>query len=823
MKNTLNLRILYSVITGLLLMAAVSNIIHFAILNPRVSDQCFWTSRDDGEGLEITTVVRGGTADKAGIRESDILLRIDDLKIGNIEQAQTYVDQHKPGDVLIFHLERDGRPIEAAVTLIKRSPLMPAISFGVGLLFLLVGFLVVFKKPLMRTPRLFYFFSWTFSVMLSFNYFSQDQQFYQIIRVVHFTGIILWGPSMVHFFMNFPLRLPLLHKHPNSVFIFYIPAVVVFGYMLIFDASLEILANLVVGLYFAASFVLLGYSSDKITNPHERKSIRVVNLGMYFGLAPLGILAFFPEFLINLFGLTAVAATYCLMGLVPISFGYSIMRYGLMDVEIIFKRSLVYSLWTSSFVLLYFIVVMGLGGYLANTYGFGGQAANLFFLILVAVAFQPVRNAIQNFVDKRFFRERHEYQQTLLRLSQDLPGQTDITAITGHVSKTISSAMNVSEVTVNLYDEGRSEYILHASCNDDCETDFTWKAGSSGLVDILKRERTCCLFYKIEEDERYNELPITEKIKIEKAGIILSVPMYYKEDLIGMINLGPKASTQVYSQEDMDLLMTVAGNTAIALSNARLHLEEVQRKQLENELSMARKIQEGLLPKSDPVLPGFEITGVSIPSSLMGGDYFDFIRVSKSHFLFLVGDVSGKGMPAAIYMSKIQGMIQMAASNDYSPKNILVNVNRQIYRKLDRNAFITMTVGLLDVERGKLTVSRAGHMPMLLNHKNESKYIYSKGIGLGLEQGDLFNHQLEEAKITLKKGDTCILFSDGLTEAMNPQKETYGEDRLLSLVQSNGYQSVVELKDLILSDIETFQAGELQNDDITIVLIRRLA
>ncbi len=813
MRN--KLKILYSAITILLVIPTTSNFLHRIHFDPQVIVEFSLQDNNETSETVVTFIKEGGSADLAGIKVNDILLGFDSIKF------LTWRNKHQPGDKLAFKIRRGSEELDVVVTLAQRNRLMPVLTYLVGMLFLVVGFVVVIKKPEMRTPRLFYFFSATFFNMLVFSFISVNQPFYDVVTTIRLAGLILLGPSMVHFFMNFPKRISFLHKYPKAVFLVYLPAILVWTYVLYFNKHF-IFGNIIIGIYFFAAFFLLGENSAKITNPHERKSIRVIQFGMYLGFLPLGVFAYFPDFVVNKLGETAVAFVFGLMGFVPISFGYSIMRYGLMDVEIIVKKSLVYSMLTSFFVLLYFLIVMGLGGYLANNLGFAGQTSNIIFLVIVAIAFQPVRNGIQNLVDRQFYRNKYQYQKTLLQLSQDLPGITDMQGILKHIADTISYAMKVTNVMAHLYDQKSNQYVLRFKTKGTKRSRINWKDGSNSLIELIKKEKSCCLFYKIEEDASYNNLLLSEKVKIEKAGIVLSIPMFYQDALIGLIGLGPKASGQVYSMEDLDLLQTVAGNAAIALVNSRLHQEDLRKQAFENELVMARNIQEGLLPKEDPNIPGIEITGISLPSSIVGGDYYDYITLPKNRLLFLVGDVSGKGMPAAIYMSKVQGMIQMGAGIHSSPKKILMDVNRRIYSSLDSKSFITMALAKVDTKLNKITFCRAGHLPALIKRKNSTEWLTGNGIGLGLEEGSIFDESIEEHQTKLNKGDYFILFSDGLTEAMNQNHELYGEERLQDIVENGIFSSAGELKDLLLDDLKDFQAKSKQTDDITIVIVRFL-
>lgn len=817
----IRLKILYSVITIFFITLATYNILHNIHFDPQVTNEFSWQQTTGTNEIVIKNIKEGGAADLAGIQVNDIVLSIDDKEFSTRKEAEEYLETHQVGDRIKYKLLRGNNEVEVFLTLAQRSRLLPLLFYFVGMLFLLVGFFVVFKKPEMRTPRLFYFFSFTFFNMVVFDHISSHQPFFQAILIIHLAGIILWGPSMVHFFTNFPLRIPLLTKHPKIVFIFYLPSILAFTYVLFFNKQ-SMLGDIVIGLYFFATFYLFGMNSAKIKNPHEKKSIRVISLGMYLGLTPLAIFAYFPDLVLSFLGSTAVAIVFGFMGLVPISFGYSIMRYGLMDVEIIVKKSLVYSMVTSFFVLLYFLIVMGLGSYLADNLGFAGQTAHIIFLVIVAIAFQPVRMGIQGFVDRRFYRNRYQYQKTLLKLSQELPGIANMQGILKRIADTISEAMNVSNVMIHLYDQSTNQYILRFQAKGREKTEINWNDDTNSLIAMIKHEKSCCLFYKIEEDARYNNLSLSEKVKIEKAGIVLSIPMFYQDALIGIIGLGPKSSGQVYNLEDLDLLQTVAGNAAIALVNARLHQEDLRKQAFENELVIARNIQEGLLPKEDPHIPGLEITGISLPSSIVGGDYFDYIPLSKNQILLLVGDVSGKGMPAAIYMSKVQGMIQMGAGVHSDPAKILMDVNRRIFSSLDSKSFITMTIASVDAKLNKVEFCRAGHTPALVKKQDSVQWMTGKGIGLGLEEGEIFDRSIEEQQIKLNKGDYFILFSDGLTEAANSNQELYGEERLQNIVEKGMFSSASELKDLLLDDLKEFQKDSQQTDDITIVIVRFL-
>jgi sigma-B regulation protein RsbU (phosphoserine phosphatase) len=307
-----------------------------------------------------------------------------------------------------------------------------------------------------------------------------------------------------------------------------------------------------------------------------------------------------------------------------------------------------------------------------------------------------------------------------------------------------------------------------------------------------------------------------------EAGIVLAVPMFSRDRLIGILHLAQKESERPYSEEDIDLLQTVANQAAIAIENARLHKEEIEKQRIEEELTMARRIQQGLLPKASPQITGLDIAGISIPATTVGGDYFDFIKLDDTHLLVVVGDVSGKGMSAALYMSKIQGMIQFASRVYSSPKEILVEVNRRIYDGIERKSFITMIVALFDLDSRKVTICRAGHNPALVASNGRISFLKLKGIGLGLEPGLIFGHELEMFDEELKPGKLFLFYSDGLTEAMNENKEEFGEKRVLDSIRNYHATSASTLQHNMIDALKRFRGSAEQNDDVTLVIVKSL-
>ena len=254
------------------------------------------------------------------------------------------------------------------------------------------------------------------------------------------------------------------------------------------------------------------------------------------------------------------------------------------------------------------------------------------------------------------------------------------------------------------------------------------------------------------------------------------------------------------------------------------HVEKIsERERLKKELEIAAKVQLSLLPKEQPKLEEYDIAGLSIPAKEAGGDYYDFVKLSDNKIGIAVGDVSGKGVGAAIYMTLTKGILQAHAEENVSPRVVLGKVNRLLYKTIEKNSFVSMFYAVLDPVKHTLLYARAGHNPGIFCSFKEtnSKLLVSRGMALGLEEGKIFNETLHEDTIELKNGDVVVLYTDGFTEAMNASLEQFGEKKLIEIVEKNRYKSSNDLLNLILKDVRKFTKEHPQHDDMTIVVLKR--
>ena len=287
------------------------------------------------------------------------------------------------------------------------------------------------------------------------------------------------------------------------------------------------------------------------------------------------------------------------------------------------------------------------------------------------------------------------------------------------------------------------------------------------------------------------------------------------EKRIGVLYLDSRERGALLSRAARAALETLATEAAVAIENARLYRETLEKARMEQELRIAAEIQQALLPEPRRKGEFFEAVGQSVPCRSIGGDFFDYVDLPNGAFGFAVGDVAGKGAPAALLTAVLQGVFASQASSGSSPSETLSRVNIALIRRAIESRFATALYAVIG-SKGELTYCNAGHNPPMVFGKDGVQRLEKGGLILGLFEHATF----EEGTATLDPGDLLVAFSDGVTEALSTEGEEYGEQRLLDCVQANRDKSVAELLDSIFASVREFTAGAVQSDDVTALVLR---
>ncbi|MBN2009991.1 SpoIIE family protein phosphatase [candidate division KSB1 bacterium] len=300
---------------------------------------------------------------------------------------------------------------------------------------------------------------------------------------------------------------------------------------------------------------------------------------------------------------------------------------------------------------------------------------------------------------------------------------------------------------------------------------------------------------------------------------LLSVPLITQNRMIGQLTVFNKALTSVFTSDDERLLSIIATQSAQVIENARLQEEEHNLQLITKDFEVAREIQVNLLPKENPQFPGFDIAGKSIPAKFVGGDCFDFISVNDNRLAVSLGDVSGKGLSAALLMANLQASIRAQTLINSMPKKCLEKCNRLLYDSTDSEKYATHFYAILDNRKNQICYANAGHNRPILFGKNKPPIqLETAGLMLSIFK----DHEYEQSEVCLDPGDLLLIYSDGITEAMTVQDEEYGEQRLTQFVETVKYKSAHEVIDLILNDVKSFVKGHPQSDDMTMIVIKNV-
>ena len=315
-------------------------------------------------------------------------------------------------------------------------------------------------------------------------------------------------------------------------------------------------------------------------------------------------------------------------------------------------------------------------------------------------------------------------------------------------------------------------------------------------------------------DERFRGVRWEEQIQS-----LLCVPMIVKSELTGVLTVYNKKAGQTFSDDDQRLLAIIAAQSAQIVENARLHEEQQEYIKMQEQVALAAKIQAELLPREFPKLPGYEIVGKNIPAQVVGGDYFDFVAMDDGRWSICLGDVSGKGLPASLLMANTQATLRSQTLLSSPPKQSIERANTLLHRSTGPDKFVTLFYGILDLTNHHLSYCNAGHdNPFLVRSNGDIRRLSTGGLVLSIMESSLY----EEETLPLNTNDVVILYSDGITEAMNPEEEQFGEDRLLAVIQEHRSRSASGLLEEIIKAAKHHAGKAPQADDMTVVVVKRI-
>ena len=336
----------------------------------------------------------------------------------------------------------------------------------------------------------------------------------------------------------------------------------------------------------------------------------------------------------------------------------------------------------------------------------------------------------------------------------------------------------------------------------------------SMLTGWMLKNRSPLLINNLKEDKRF-KLIGQDTLNIDS---LLSVPLFLKGKMLGLLTVFNKKKSLDFTTEDQKLLSIIAAQSAQVIENARLLQEEQAFTHLREEMRLANEIQVNLQPRSSPEIQDYQISGKSIPAKEVGGDYFDFIPLDNERMAFCLGDISGKGIPAALLMANLQATLRAQTILNYSCKDCISFSNKLLYKNTALQKYATLFYGILDHKSNIISYCNAGHNhPILISRDKKLQRLDIGGIVVGI----MPEYPFQETSIQLNPGDLLFVFSDGITEAMNESEEEYGEDRLIKLLLELLDYSTDNIIETVLKSVNEFSGYTEPMDDKTVVIIKK--
>ncbi len=392
----------------------------------------------------------------------------------------------------------------------------------------------------------------------------------------------------------------------------------------------------------------------------------------------------------------------------------------------------------------------------------------------------------------------------LQKSAQRITSTLNLNEIVERIVSEVASSLGCVEINLYLHEPARGELVLAGvrGCTLYGKG-HRLKIGTEGMVGYVAATRQMRYAPDVKRDPYY--LACEPDTQSEVA-----IPLHVEGELIGVFTAS-HCELDAFSPAQLRLMQGLCSHIAVAVQNARrFHAEQQQREQMTREAEEARTIQQALLPRSSPLIPGFCVTGLSLPAGAVGGEWYDFIPLSGGRWGLVLADVSGKGTAAALLMSATRGMLRSLASMASGPAAVLTRLNNMLIEDFPCGRFVTMAYAELDPAKRTLRLASAGHLPPLLIEATGHRWIETEqGLPLGVAAS-----KYSEAEITLKDGSRVALYSDGITEAAEDGGDEYGSERLLAQLQSPNASL-----ETLLADVKKFVNGSGLRDDATVILI----
>jgi serine phosphatase RsbU (regulator of sigma subunit) len=796
----------------------------------------------------VIHVQKDGASDRAGMKVGDLILKINGQTFTNASEADYIMRSGQRDRSIDYDILRSNENITLRVKLaIIGFRISELIMFGCGLLILISGSLLIISRPQYQAARYLglagILIGYYLIVIYSLRSIINDLFFALEISIL-FASLLLGIAFWINSRWYFPLPINRTNKQQQQdKNLFYLVIGLIF---LIMTVTLYLQFTrtpinylVVVGIFHLSIFLVLFYGIFKKikllkTAPRHYKEMNSI---LKKAGITTGVLYFIGIYLV--FRQILEPGYLGLLFLIPLaSYIYTIGKYSLLDLELRVRRNIQYSIistfWILALVFLSILILFKISRMSLNLPNIRlssqsievlDEPANgpsnttiehLFYILLgsgfLVVTWHVGRAGIQ-FIGRKYHRLKYDYRLASHEISRMLNTNLDMYSLARELAQKLVLLMRLKRVGVLFFQDQ----------NKCCCQEFSGFDGQEWATYCLNTEAEISqsiLPYHSSLDIK--RLPENISKNFEKFSFMQVIPIRSKERLVGLILVGEKQSESAFQRDDYEFLGSVAAQSAVSIENAFLYEELREQERLKQELRIARQIQLSSLPQSTPEIPGLDIFSISHPATEVGGDFYDFLNGKNDELLVVVGDVSGKGTSAAIYMAKIQGIFRSLHTFELSPQELFCRANFILLHDLDKSFFVTSLGAKILPPQKKLLLARAGHLP-LIHYQNNSKkveMITSPGLGFGLEDSAIFDQKLKQLSLTYEKNDVFLFITDGITETFNSDNQEFGEERLVQALLESADQSARQIGQYILDQLQNFRGELPSQDDYTLVVVK---
>jgi sigma-B regulation protein RsbU (phosphoserine phosphatase) len=779
----------------------------------------------------VETINENYPAVLSGISPGDTVVMINGISVKERDSVRNILNKTASGNTVTYTVRNGSEiknyyitfiPLTALekfiIMLFRIVPVLMLISYAA------VGFWGLVKSPYSDETILIALFCFCFG---SFMYatvntgyteetFINKYFYFESLRT--FISYLMWfAPSFwMLLFAYFPMKNRVFEKNKfvSLVFIFLLPIIILISDLL--DISNPIIYGVIFSLLFTQmgiGVLLLSNNSKKLTSALEKRQIRLMLFGIKYGAIFIGIgwvFIIFTQFIIrgklsqNAELIVMLIFLICeIIGLIiPFTFLNSFFQNKLLETENALKKQL--RIFTISVVVLaiYFFAVFVIVRNLVSLFQMQDPTVIIITVLLISLTFTPINKRILNWIDETFYPEKTKYTASLKNYINSISGKIDVNELLDELKNWIETTFRISPVLpVVIVSENKTPFR------------------PSNSQSVIHRIKNGSKFYWDEISERSRITVDDDEIEwVRNNNISVTVPMISQNEVIGAVNLGKKQNDEDYTEIDLDFITQASAQTALAVHNLKLQDVYLEKKRLDKELEVAKKIQQRLMPQEIPQIPGLDVYAQSKPCFEVAGDYFDIIKTEENNYFFVVADVSGKGAGAALIMANLQASIRVGLELTLNFSDFVEKINNHVYANTASSEFITLFIGVWEPEKGMFHYINAGHNPpIMLNSNDEVKFLESTGLLLGV----LENQKYERVKFALEDNTLILIYSDGLEELMNQKQELFGQERITELLKLNKEKSSKEIVKKIMQSAEEFAGGKSFQDDLTMILIKK--